>query len=497
LLLVVALIQSGNFIVVVTGPNSCTTTKSQIVIVNLNPNVLITPNGQTTFCEGDSLKLTASGGINYVWSTGAMTPSVFAKQNQIFEVTVTAANGCTQTATVTTTMKLRPTATVLPNFKAICAGDSTQFTANGGETYLWRTPQGNPTTPSVWAKSGGIYTAVAIGANGCRDSINATLQVNPLPIADITVKNTGIPNVFCEGDTLTLIGKGGMGFNWANGLGNDSTIQVRQNGTYTVTVTSSFGCRATSSKAISFLTVPTIQITGVNTICEGTSQNLLASGSTGSYVWSTGATTSAISINRAGTYAATVTAVNGCRNSIKQVVTALPLPTARITYTYPIVGSAGRVNFNSSTSVGASTYNWRFSDGQTSILANPSINFTTNGSKSAQLIVVNSTQCVDSTTQTVLIGNVSANDLPEGVMVNLAPNPVTDILMITVKLPNGLPKSMANTIRIKNSLGQQIIQKTITDTPLSIDTFNWVSGLYFVEIIIDGKAYFIGKVSKI
>ncbi len=54
------------------------------------------------------------------------------------------------------------------------------------------------------------------------------------------------------------------------------------------------------------------------------------------------------------------------------------------------------INFlNTSTGIGALTYNWNFGDGSTSTQVNPSYNYATSGSYTVQLIVTNSSGCKD------------------------------------------------------------------------------------------------------
>ncbi|MBK9583581.1 MAG: hypothetical protein IPO48_17290 [Saprospiraceae bacterium] len=63
-------------------------------------------------------------------------------------------------------------------------------------------------------------------------------------------------------------------------------------------------------------------------ICAGATATLTASGG-GTYAWSTGATTAAITTSTAGTYTVTVTNA-GCAFSVSQFITVIPLPVASI-----------------------------------------------------------------------------------------------------------------------------------------------------------------------
>lgn len=80
-------------------------------------------------------------------------------------------------------------------------------------------------------------------------------------------------------------------------------------------------------------TLPTAVVTsgGATTFCIGGSVSLTATAGATSYLWSTGATTSGITVNTSGSYSVTVTDVYGCTNvSSATSVVVNPLPVATI-----------------------------------------------------------------------------------------------------------------------------------------------------------------------
>jgi len=82
------------------------------------------------------------------------------------------------------------------------------------------------------------------------------------------------------------------------------------------------GCKSSSRTAV-ILTInpkPTAAITGADFVCTGQSITLTATGG-GTYNWSTGATTSTISVTTANTYSVTVTS-NGCTATASKTVAA-------------------------------------------------------------------------------------------------------------------------------------------------------------------------------
>jgi len=92
---------SGSYTVIVTDAGGCTQTTTVNVIVN--PNPVATAASNVTITQGQSTTLTASGGGNYFWSNGATTAAVVVAPaaTAFYCVTVTDANGCTDSACVT------------------------------------------------------------------------------------------------------------------------------------------------------------------------------------------------------------------------------------------------------------------------------------------------------------------------------------------------------------------------------------------------------------
>ena len=166
-----------------------------------------------------------------------------------------------------------PTAIATPvSTPFFCDGDSVQMIADTGSgwTYQWQlngVDIPGATGPSWFADTTGAYTVI-VNDNGCADTsfaINST--AHPLPNA--TVSPTG-PTTFCDGDSVDLIGGGGVGFQWmesgtpipgAIGTGYSATTS----GMYSVMVTDTAGCSATSSDVTVMVNpLPTPSITASN-----------------------------------------------------------------------------------------------------------------------------------------------------------------------------------------------------------------------------------------
>ena len=158
------------------------------VTVNDPPTPGITNNTGATelTCDETSISLTATGGVTYSWSDGITTVSSIADLNittpGTYTVTVTGANGCsdTESRTITDDIAL-PTAGIMNNTlstELTCFLTSINITATGGGTYVWNT---GDTTPDLNIIVPGIYTVKVTSSNGCTDteSIIITEDIGP------------------------------------------------------------------------------------------------------------------------------------------------------------------------------------------------------------------------------------------------------------------------------------------------------------------------------
>jgi len=315
------------------------TVNAQVMVtVNALPETpSITSNGPTAFCTGDSVTLTSSAGISYLWSTGETTASIHVSRGGSYTVQVTDTGGClsatSATALVTVnSFPLTPTITAVGP-TAFCAGDSVTLTSSAGTSYLWSTGE---TTANIHVTTGGSYTVQITSADGCQSaaSVATLVTVNALP--GIPTITAGGSTNFCEGGSVTLTSDADKACLWSTGE-TGSSIYVTTAGSYTVQVTDANGCQSAPSVA-TMITVnalpetPFITAGGPTTICAGDSV-ILTSSAGSTYYWSTGETGSSINVTAAGSYKVVVNDANGCQSAASPatVVNVNALPIVNIT----------------------------------------------------------------------------------------------------------------------------------------------------------------------
>jgi PKD repeat protein len=155
---------------------------------------------------------------------------------------------------------------------------------------------------------------------------------------------------FCQGGSVILDAGAypGATFLWSDGA-TTQTNNVTTSGTYSVTVTKSNGCVATSNAIAVTVnptpTAPTISASGPTTFCNGGNVTLTSSQTSG-IVWSDNSTTAAINVTSTGSYDVTYTDGNGC--SVTSAATAV---TVNANPSAPTITASGPTTFCTGDSV--------------------------------------------------------------------------------------------------------------------------------------------------
>ena len=199
------------------------------------PTVLITPDGPTALCPGQSVTLTASGADSYVWSPGGeITTSITVTQPGT--VSVDGTNACgTGSAQIDITLANGPVVSITPDGPtALCPGQSVTLTASGADSYMW-SPGGEITT-SITVTQPGTYSVDGTNACGTGSAqIDITLANGPM----VAITADG-PTALCPGQSVTLTASGADSYVWST-QETSVSITVDQAGTVSVIGTNSCG----------------------------------------------------------------------------------------------------------------------------------------------------------------------------------------------------------------------------------------------------------------
>src|SRR5690606_32351674 len=150
-------------------------------VINLGPDISICLNDTANIQPAPAIL--GSSPYDYSWSNGTTTlnNSVSPVTNSTYIITVTDRYNCEVKDTIEVQVLNLPNVTTITD-TSICAGESLVFYGYGAQTYAWNNSvtDGVPFTPTNSA----TYTVVGTDANGCQDSAQVTVTLNPLPPVD-------------------------------------------------------------------------------------------------------------------------------------------------------------------------------------------------------------------------------------------------------------------------------------------------------------------------
>ncbi len=296
----------------------------------------INANGPSTFCQGDSLILSSNtpGILGYLWSTGATTSSISVTTSGSYTLR-TILGTCTSAVSAPIVVSVNPTPSV-PTINAngptsICQGGTLGLSANapGVTGYIWSSGE---TTSSISVSTSGSYTLRTI-LGSCTSAVSAPIVVTVNPTPALPTIDANGPTAICQGSTLELStnAPGVSGYLWSTGA-TTSSINVSTAGSYTLQTIIGTCTSAVSAPTVVTVnrtpSVPIINANGSTTFCQGSSLVLSANApGVSGFIWSTGATTSSISVSTAGSYTLQ-TVIGTCTSAVSTptVITVNPAP---------------------------------------------------------------------------------------------------------------------------------------------------------------------------
>jgi murein DD-endopeptidase MepM/ murein hydrolase activator NlpD len=218
---------------------------------DVNGSTHIAASGNTTFCEGEEITLTAPAaqfGFDYQWEKngvnipGSTNATLAVSESGNYTCSISTVNGCsTISNTIAVIVDELPQAIIDPPGPiSICEGYTVNLCASGGTTYTWNVFGAEiSTTDCIDVNYTGDFTVQVQNDNGCSSLAYITVTVLPSPVVDL-----GDDIIFLTGADTVLNAEGpGLTYLWSTGE-TTSSIIVSQDGFYSVTVTDGNGCEA-------------------------------------------------------------------------------------------------------------------------------------------------------------------------------------------------------------------------------------------------------------
>jgi hypothetical protein len=411
----------GNYAVVATAPNGCTSMETAVVSENTaTPAVAIAPPANLN-CVTPMVQINASAsaqGSNYLynWSSAnggnitggqnTLTPTVNAAG--IYTLLITnSLTGCSASASTTVSQSQPVTASAVST-AAPCFGAGTgtaSVTPGGGVgaySYLWNN---SATTASITGLSAGVYSVTVSDGENCTATASAEVtQPNLLSVSVSTTPQSALG--VNDGTATAQAGGGTPGYNylWNTGA-TSSSIAGLAPGAYSVTLTDQNGCTAIQTGTVAaFNCTSSATISGSDVSCFGAANGSAAvmpngSGAPYQFNWSNGATTNNISGLNPGLFSVTMTDAGACQTFLSVQINQPTLLLANATAT-PVSGVGLQDGTASAApSGGVAPYSFAWSNGATTST------ITGLASGSYTVTVYDSRQC--SQIQSVQVNNIN------------------------------------------------------------------------------------------
>ncbi len=294
-----------------------------IIPVTINALPLVVAGADQTVCDGVAVSLNGAGASTYAWDNGVIdgVPFIQAVGTTTYTVIGTDANGCQNTDQVDVTVNPLPVVNAGLD-QTLCVGPMITLSASGANAYVWDNGvfDGVPFAQGVGTIT---YTVIGTDLNGCQNTDQVDVTVNPLPVVD-----AGMDQTMCDGPLVTLSGSGANSYVWDNGV-FDGVPFVQGVGTvnYTVIGTDLNGCQNTDQVNVTINPLPNVNAGIDQEVCQGTAITLSGAGAV-SYNWDHGVINNVPFGQPVGTILYTVigTDANGCQNSDQVSVIVHPLP---------------------------------------------------------------------------------------------------------------------------------------------------------------------------
>ena len=369
-----------------TDGNGCQNTDNVTVSLYTPPVVNAGPDDQ--ICAGDTIQLSASGAVSYLWNSSPTlsnvniaNPNAFPTSQTTYTVQGTDGNGCTDTDNVTISTFSLPGVNAGPA-NSHCIGDSTQLFATGAISWQWESDPtlSNENINNPWASPTVTteYFVTGTDVNGCSNIDSVTITVDPLPNV-----SAGADFSICDGDSTQLTATGADTYQWdAHPTILSSTnisnpwVQPITVTTYEVTGTvTATGCQNQADVTVSLNPLPTIDAGPDTSMCINDSLQLMATGGS-TYIWNNHPSLSSNIIANPWSYAnADITYyldaydANGCFGEDSVHITVHPLPSA------PVIVENGAWLISSY----SSGNQWYFNGNPVSGATNDSLNWVNQG----------------------------------------------------------------------------------------------------------------------
>ena len=370
----------GGVYSVTVSDGACSGETQVTVTENQNPTPTIT--GNLTICDGASTVLDAGNYASYNWSTSETSQTINVTTAGNFSVTVISTAGCEGSDNVNVNVLPIPIVSISGDLN-ICGGTSTTLDAGSGHAnYEWNT---NSTTQTINVTETGTYSVTVSDDNGCSATDAVTVNVSYL-----TLTSSGNQTI-CDGNSTTLaaaISGGGIppfNYSWNTGETTSSIIVNPITETeYTVFVTDAEGC-ISDTENITVTIIPKVEMeiyANTTIVCPGDPVLITSTVTSGQPPYTiTNETGSVVNVTDIvypfQTETCTYTVVDACGSTANDMVEINTYDVPQLNIQADVLHGCEplAVQFLVPNSDENSTYQWNYTNGNNSDIANGSNTF--------------------------------------------------------------------------------------------------------------------------
>jgi hypothetical protein len=296
-------------------------------------------------------------------------------------------------------------------------------------------------------------------------------------VPNFSLTTSATNSLFCTGRSVTLTASTSSGSShywFGPGVGTQTAnpqivVSPTANASYTL-YTDEGPCTSTAAISLTMTLPPYISVSPtVVSVCAGQSATLTATGGN-TYTWVNEGTTSSVVVSPSVSTVYTVSGSNGACATDAQgtvAVTQYPALTFVQSHTLPCNGTNITI-----TAQGATTYSWNNGQATAVLHVSPQATtvYTVNGTTNGCTTVTSFTQQVKNCT--------GLDELGVQGKVNLFPNPFADAL--TIQFTEG---NFKGNIVVADVIGRVVGRYTTAgNSIITLQTGNWVSGIYIVTV---------------
>jgi PKD repeat protein len=255
----------GTYTFSFTDINGCVAQDIFATIIDTNPPAAptIIQGNTINICQGQSVDLTSSYTFGNSWSTNEMSQTISVNVAGGYSVYYTDPSGCVSSETLVDVIENPVVVIGTSGNVSICLGDDATLTATGASSYAWSNGVGSGSSVTVSPIASTTYTVTGADGNGCENSGQVDVMVNPLPTV-----GAGADQTVCEGNQVIVSGTGASSYTWDNGVIDGVAFNAATTTTYNVTGADVNGCSNTDDILVTVTPSPAVvSIAAEDSVC--------------------------------------------------------------------------------------------------------------------------------------------------------------------------------------------------------------------------------------